>query len=145
EAKKVIHEFSPIFESDEIVIIGQNIKFDLLMLKQYGIELKGKLFDTMLAHYLIQPDMRHNMNILSETYLNYSPISIETLIGKKGKAQLSMRSVPMMQLLDYSAEDADVTIQLKNKFEPMLTETQTLKLFEEVEVPLVPVLAAMEA
>ena len=115
------------------------------VLKWYDIEIKGKLFDTMIAHYLIQPDMRHNMNLLSETYLNYSPVSIETLIGKKGKNQLSMRAVPVEQISEYAAEDADVTLQLEHKFVPMLKETGTQKLFDEVEIPLVPVLAAMEA
>ena len=144
EAQAVANEFKEIFENESIEKIGQNIKYDMSVLKWYDIEIKGKLFDTMIAHYLIQPDMRHNMNLLSETYLNYSPVSIETLIGKKGKNQLSMRSVPVEQISEYAAEDADVTIQLYEKFLPMLKETSTQKLFEEVEIPLVPVLCDME-
>jgi DNA polymerase-1 len=145
EAQKVVDEFKPLFANESITKIGQNIKYDMSVLKWYGIEIKGKLFDTMLAHFLIQPDMRHNMNALAEAYLNYSPVSIKTLIGKKGKDQLTMRDVPVESLVDYAAEDADVTLQLKEKFEPMLTQLQAAKLFEEVEVPLIPVLSAMEA
>jgi len=144
EAQAIANEFKEVFENESIEKIGQNIKYDMSVLKWYDIDIKGKLFDTMIAHYLIQPDMRHNMNILAETYLNYSPVSIETLIGKKGKNQLSMRTVPVEQICEYAAEDADVTIQLHNKFLPMLKDTSTQKLFEEVEIPLVPVLAAME-
>lgn len=145
EAQSLINEFKPVYEHEQISKIGQNIKYDLSVLKWYGIELKGKLFDTMLAHFLIKPEMRHNMNVLAETYLGYSPVSIETLIGKKGKGQLSMRDVPLDQIKEYAAEDADVTLQLKHKFEPMLLHTATQKLFEEVEIPLIPVLADMEA
>lgn len=145
EAQAIATEFKEIFEDEKIEKIGQNIKYDMSVLKWYDIEIKGKLFDTMIAHYLIQPDMRHNMNLLAETYLNYSPVSIETLIGKKGKDQLSMRTVPVEQICEYAAEDADVTIQLHDTFLPMLKETETSKLFEEVEMPLVPVLSAMEA
>ncbi|MFI5164921.1 MAG: DNA polymerase, partial [Bacteroidia bacterium] len=145
EAQAITNEFKEIFEDEEIEKIGQNIKYDMSVLKWYDIEIKGKLFDTMIAHYLIQPDMRHNMNLLSETYLNYSPVSIETLIGKKGKNQQSMRSVPLEQISEYAAEDADVTIQLYNKFTPMLKETGTQKLFHDVEIPLVPVLSDMES
>jgi len=144
DAHAIANEFREVFENEKIEKIGQNIKYDMSVLKWYDIEIKGKLFDTMIAHYLIQPDMRHNMNLLSTTYLNYSPVSIETLIGKKGKNQLSMRSVPIEQISEYAAEDADVTIQLYDKFLPMLKETSTQKLFEEVEIPLVPVLADME-
>jgi len=145
EAQQLVNEFKPFFESSSNLKIGQNIKYDLLVLKKYGVELKGHLFDTMIAHFLIQPDMRHNMNVLAETYLNYSPVSIETLIGKKGKDQLSMRSVDIEQIKEYAAEDADITLQLKNVFEPMLNDTHTKKLFEEIEIPLIPVLADMEA
>lgn len=145
EAHAIVHEFREVFEDEKIEKTGQNIKYDMSVLKWYDIEIKGKLFDTMIAHYLIQPDMRHNMNVLAETYLNYSPVSIETLIGKKGKGQLSMRSVPVEQVSEYAAEDADITLQLEKKFMPMLKETVTKKLFEEVEMPLVPVLSAMEA
>lgn len=145
EAEELVNEFKPFYENEQIIKIGQNIKYDLSVLKWYGIELKGKLFDTMLAHFLIKPEMRHNMNVLSETYLGYSPVSIETLIGKKGKAQLSMRDVPLEQIKEYAAEDADVTLQLKQKFEPLLQNTATQQLYEEVEIPLIPVLADMEA
>lgn len=145
EAQLLINEFKPIYENPDLTKIGQNIKYDLSVLKWYGVELKGKLFDTMLAHFLIKPEMRHNMNVLSETYLGYSPVSIETLIGKKGKGQLSMREVPLDQIKEYAAEDADVTLQLKQKFEPLLEGTGTQKLFEEIEIPLIPVLADMEA
>jgi len=145
EAHAITDEFKEIFENEKIEKIGQNIKYDMSVLKWYDIEIKGKLFDTMIAHYLIQPDMRHNMNILAETYLNYSPISIETLIGKRGKEQLSMRSVPVEQIFEYAAEDADITLHLEKKFAPMLKEAEAKKLFEEVEMPLVPVLSAMEA
>jgi DNA polymerase-1 len=145
DAQQLVNEFKTVFNNENIIKIGQNIKYDLAVLKNYGIEIKGKLFDTMVAHFLIQPEMRHNMNVLAETYLNYSPVSIETLIGKKGKEQLSMRSVPLEEIKEYAAEDADITLQLKNKFEPMLNDSHTKKLFEEIEIPLIPVLAAMEA
>ena len=145
EAQEVVNEFKSLFANEAITKIGQNIKYDLSVLKWYGVEIKGKLFDTMVAHFLIQPDMRHNMNVLAETYLHYSPVSIETLIGKKGKDQTSMRDVASELIKEYAGEDADITLQLKNKFEPMLAETQTTKLFEEIEIPLIPVLAAMEA
>ncbi len=145
EAQSIINEFKPVYENEKIQKIGQNIKYDLSVLKWYDVTLKGKLFDTMLAHFLIKPEMRHNMNVLSETYLGYSPVSIETLIGKKGKGQLNMRDVPVEQIKEYAAEDADVTLQLKEKFEPMLKSTSTQELFEEVEIPLIPVLADMEA
>ncbi|MES2396945.1 MAG: DNA polymerase I, partial [Bacteroidota bacterium] len=145
EAKLLVNEFKPLFENETITKIGQNIKYDLAILKRYDIEIKGKLFDTMVAHFLIQPDMRHNMNVLAETYLNYSPVSIETLIGKKGKEQLGMRSVPIEEIKEYAGEDADITLQLKNIFDPMLVDAQIKKLFDEIEIPLIPVLAAMEA
>ncbi len=145
ETQAIVNEFKSVFENEKITLIGQNIKYDLLVLKKYGIHLKGKLFDTMVAHFLIQPEMRHNMNVLAETYLNYSPVSIETLIGKKGKGQISMREVPLEIITEYAAEDADITLQLKKKFEGMLNTPATKKLFEEIEIPLIPVLAAMEA
>jgi DNA polymerase-1 len=116
----------------------------LKVLSKYGITIKGKLFDTMIAHYLINPDMRHNMDVLSETYLKYAPKSIETLIGKKGKNQLSMRDVNLEDIKEYAAEDADITFQLKEVFSPILDKAETKKLFEEIEIPLIPVLAAME-
>lgn len=145
ETQAIVNEFKSIFENEKITLIGQNIKYDLLVLKKYGIHLKGKLFDTMVAHFLIHPEMRHNMNVLAETYLNYSPVSIETLIGKKGKEQMSMREVPLEIITEYAAEDADITLQLKKKFEGMLNTSATKKLFEEIEIPLIPVLADMEA
>ncbi|MFN4027295.1 MAG: DNA polymerase I [Flavobacterium sp.] len=145
EAKLLADKFKPFFENEAIEKIGQNMKYDLKVLAKYGIQIKGKLFDTMIAHYLINPDMRHNMDVLSETYLKYSPKSIETLIGKKGKNQLSMREVPLEDIKEYAAEDADVTLQLKEHFQPILEKVGTKKLFDEIEIPLVPVLADMEA
>jgi DNA polymerase-1 len=121
------------------------MKFDIAVLGNYGIEIAGPTFDTMLAHYLIEPDMRHNMDLLAQTYLEYSPVSIETLIGKKGKAQTSMRTAPLEEIKEYAAEDADITLQLRQILEPKLVETETLKIFNEIEMPLVPVLAGMEA
>lgn len=144
EAFALAQKFKPFFENDTIEKIGQNLKYDLKILTNYGINVKGKLFDTMLAHYLINPDMRHNMDVLSETYLKYSPRSIETLIGKKGKNQSSMRDVPLEDIKEYAAEDADITWQLKQIFCPILEKAETKKLFDEIEIPLVPVLAAME-
>ncbi len=145
ETLQIITEFKPVFENPGIEKIGQNLKFDISILKWYDIEVKGKLFDTMLAHYLLQPDMRHNMDILAESYLNYKPVPIEALIGKKGKDQLSIRLVDTDVIKEYAAEDADVTFQLKQVFKPLLEETKTMGLFNEIEVPLVPVLASMEA
>jgi len=144
EAQELANKFKPFFENEDIEKIGQNIKYDLKILSNYGIQVKGKLFDTMIAHYLINPDMRHNMDVLSETYLKYSPKSIETLIGKKGKNQQSMRDVALEEIKEYAAEDADVTLQLKEIFSPILDKAETKKLFEEIEIPLIPVLAAME-
>lgn len=144
EAQILIEKLRPFFENEEIEKVGQNLKYDIKILSRYGIEIKGKLFDTMIAHYLINPDMRHNMDILSETYLKYSPKSIETLIGKKGKNQKSMRDIAVEEVKEYAVEDADVTFQLKETFEPVLELTQTRKLFDEIEIPLVPVLASME-
>ncbi len=144
EAQILVDKFKPFFENEAIEKIGQNIKYDLKILSRYGVQIKGKLFDTMIAHYLINPDMRHNMDVLSETYLKYSPKSIETLIGKKGKNQLSMRDVALEEIKEYAAEDADITFQLKQNFSPILDKAETKKLFVEIEIPLIPVLAAME-
>jgi DNA polymerase-1 len=144
EATALIDKFRPFFENETIEKIGQNLKYDLKILSNYNIIVKGKLFDTMIAHYLINPDMRHNMDILSETYLKYSPKSIEDLIGKKGKNQLSMRDVPLEDIKEYAVEDADITLQLKENFTLQLDKTETKKLFDEIEIPLVKVLAAME-
>ena len=144
EAQILVDKFKPFFESETIEKIGQNIKYDLKILSHYGVQIKGKLFDTMIAHYLINPDMRHNMDVLSETYLKYSPKSIEDLIGKKGKNQKSMRDIALEEIKEYAAEDADVTFQLKQNFSPILDKADTKKLFDEIEIPLIPVLAAME-
>jgi DNA polymerase-1 len=144
DAQDLIDKFIPFFENESIEKIGQNLKYDLKILSNYNINVEGKLFDTMIAHYLINPDMRHNMDILSETYLKYSPKSIETLIGKKGKNQKSMRDVDLEEIKEYAAEDADVTFQLKQLFSVELEKTETKKLFEEIEIPLVKVLADME-
>ncbi|GAB3710238.1 DNA polymerase I [Flavobacterium koreense] len=144
EAQVLVDKFKPFFESESIEKIGQNIKYDLKILSNYGVQIKGKLFDTMIAHYLINPDMRHNMDVLSETYLKYSPKSIEDLIGKKGKNQKSMRDVALEEIKEYAAEDADITYQLKQNFSPILDKAETKKLFDEIEIPLIPVLASME-
>jgi DNA polymerase-1 len=144
EVMPILEEFRPVWESEYIVKVGQNIKYDMLILKWYGINLKGRLFDTMLAHYLIDPDTRHNMDVLSENYLGYSPISITTLIGAKGKNQGTMRDVPVENVVDYAAEDADVTLQLADVFEPMLKELNAEQLATEVENPLIYVLADIE-
>ena len=144
EAQTLIEKFRPFFENESIEKIGQNIKYDLKILSNYNLQVKGKLFDTMIAHYLINPDMRHNMDVLSETYLKYTPKSIETLIGKKGKGQLSMRDVPLEDIKEYATEDADITFQLAAHFQPILEKVGTKKLFDEIEIPLVPVLADME-
>ncbi len=142
--QSVINEFRPVLEHPEILKIGQNIKYDLLVLKNYNITVQGPLFDTMLAHYLIEPDMRHNMDALAEIYLNYSCISIEELIGKKGSRQKNMKDVPVEQVAEYAAEDADITFRLKKIFEQKLQESQVISLFAKVEVPLIGVLANME-
>ena len=144
EAQNLIEKLRPFLENETIEKIGQNLKYDLKILANYNLDVKGPLFDTMIAHYLINPDMRHSMDILSETYLNYSPKSIEDLIGKKGKNQKSMRDVDLEEVKEYAVEDADVTFQLKEFFTSELDKTETKKLFTEIEIPLVKVLAAME-
>ncbi|TFF34241.1 DNA polymerase I [Mucilaginibacter psychrotolerans] len=144
EILKIVAEFKPVLEDEQIGKIGQNLKFDILMLKWYGIEIKGKLFDTMMAHYVIDPDTRHNMDILSENYLNYKPVSITELIGPKGKNQGTMRDVEIEKIKDYAAEDADVTLQLKSIFEPKIKEAGAEKLLNEIENPLIYVLADVE-
>jgi len=143
ETASILNEFRPFFESD-IEKIGHNLKYDIKVLSNYNIDVKGKLFDTMIAHYLINPDMRHNMDILSETYLNYQPVSITELIGKKGKNQLSMRAVPIADQTEYAVEDADITLQLKEHFSKELESGKLTELFNNVELPLVSVLTAME-
>lgn len=145
EAVEIVKEFAGVFADESIGKTGQNIKYDISVLKWYEINVNGPLFDTMIAHYLIEPDMRHNMDFLARTYLNYEPVSIESLIGKKGKSQLSMRDADPEKLKDYACEDADITLQLRIALEPLLTETGTRALFDEIEMPLVKVLAAMEA
>ncbi|MCX2431783.1 DNA polymerase I [Pedobacter sp. GR22-10] len=144
EAQAIVDEFRVVLENPEIEKIGQNTKYDILVLKWYGVEVQGKIFDTMLAHYLIDPDTRHGMDILAENYLSYSPISITKLIGPKGKNQGTMRDVPVEDVVDYAAEDADVTLQLAQIFEPKLVELNAAKLAEEIENPLVYVLADIE-
>ncbi len=144
DAKKLVHQFKPILENENITKIGQNIKFDQLVLKWYDVDVKGVFFDTMLAHYLIDADTKHNMNVLAENYLGYSPVSIEELIGKKGPKQGTMRDVPMEQIKEYAAEDADITLQLYNVFKKEIDNTHLHKLFYDVETPLVPVLTDME-
>ncbi|GAB4050942.1 DNA polymerase I [Spirosoma litoris] len=144
EAQSIVDQFKPVFENATISKIGQNLKYDLLMLKKYGVEVQGKLFDTMIAHYLIEPEMRHNMDMMAMTYLNYSPVEIESLIGKKGKGQLTMRDVDIQKVVDYAAEDADITLQLKDVFAPRLEKDSLHKLFDQVEMPLVQVLTDLE-
>ncbi|NNF82601.1 MAG: DNA polymerase I, partial [Flavobacteriaceae bacterium] len=144
EADKVLERLRPFFENEAIEKVGQNLKYDIKVLDKYNLAVKGPLFDTMLAHYLINPDMRHNMDVLSEAYLNYNPIKIETLIGKKGKNQLSMREVAIDRITEYAVEDADITYQLKDHFEKELADANTRKLFDEIEIPLLRVLADME-
>ena len=143
-AQHILGKLKPLFEDPTITWIGQNLKYDFLVLKWYGVELKGKTFDTMLAHYVIEPEGRRSMDILSEQFLGYEPVSIETLIGKKGKNQGTMRDVPMEQITEYAAEDADITLQLKECFEPLLAKRNVQRVFEEVENPLMQVLVDME-
>ena len=144
ETKAILEDFRTLFENESIEKIGHNLKYDIKVLSNYNIAVKGKLFDTMIAHYLINPDMRHNMDILAETYLNYQCISITELIGKKGKNQLSMRQVPLENQTEYAVEDADITLQLKEHFSKELELGNLTKLFNEIEVPLVSVLTSME-
>ncbi len=144
EAQVLIEELRPFFENENIEKIAQNIKYDTKVLHKYNLQVKGKYFDTMIAHYLLQPDMRHNMDVLAETYLNYHPLSIEKLIGKKGKNQKSMRSVDLKQITEYAVEDADITFQLKEIFAKKLQEKKVEKLFQNIETPLISVLAKME-
>jgi len=143
--QQLLQLFKPFFENPHIEKVGQNLKYDISVLRWYDIRVSGPLFDTMIAHYLIEPDQRHNMDVLAENYLNYSPVSIETLIGKKGKNQGNMRDADPEAVKEYAAEDADITLQLKLLFEPMLEAMQLKRLFDEIEMPLVPVLASMEA
>ncbi|MFT6827078.1 MAG: DNA polymerase-1 [Roseivirga sp.] len=144
ETQAILEEFRPVFENESILKIAQNAKYDIQVLKNYGIEVKGPIFDTMIAHYLIDPDTRHNMDTLAENYLNYTPVSITELIGKAGVNQGNMKDVAIHKVVEYAGEDADITLQLKQKFAPMLEEGNVTKLFTEVEIPLVTVLADIE-
>ena len=144
EAMKVLEIFRPVYESERILKIGQNVKYDLEVLANYGIELKGEMFDTMIAHYLLQPELRHNMDYMAEVYLNYQTIHIDELIGPRGKNQKSMRDVPPADVCEYASEDADITLQLYNALEPKLKESDLYPLFRDIEMPLVRVLAEME-
>ena len=144
EALKIVNEFKELLENEQTVKVGQNIKYDMLVLSNYGVEVKGPLFDTMIAHYVLQPELRHNMDYLAEIYLNYQTIHIEELIGQKGKNQGNMRNLSPQQIYKYACEDADVTLKLKNRLEQELKEQGAEKLFYEIEMPLVPVLAYME-
>ena len=144
EAKKQLEVFNPFFENEEIQKVGQNLKYDIKVLRNYEVTVNGPIFDTMLAHYLINPDLRHNVNILAETYLNYQPISIEKLIGKKGKNQKSMRDTSLEDQTEYAVEDADITFQLKELFEKELASNNLSNLFNDIEIPLMSVLAEME-
>lgn len=144
KTKKTVHHFKPVLENKTILKIGQNIKFDMLVMRRYEVHVTGPLYDTMLAHYLVEPDLKHGMDYLSETYLGYTPVHIDELIGKKGKNQGSMRDVPLEKIAEYAAEDADVTLQLKNKIAPMVIKREVTPVLEKIETPLVPVLADME-
>lgn len=144
EAKAVCAEFQAIFSDEKKTLVAQNLKYDLCIMLRYGVAISAKTFDTMIAHYLINPDMRHGMDLLSETYLGYQPQSITELIGKKGKNQGNMKDVALDKVTEYAGEDADITLQLFEKFGPLLDEVEARKLFNEVEMPLIPVLGAME-
>ncbi len=144
EALRIVNIFKPVYENDEILKIGQNLKYDLEVLRNYNVCLRGKMWDTMIAHYLIQPELRHNMDYLAEIYLNYQTIHIDELIGPRGKNQRSMRSLPPSQVYEYACEDADITHRLKNKLEPELKKIGAEYLFYNIEMPLMPVLAEME-
>jgi DNA polymerase-1 len=144
EALKRVSLFKELFATADILKIGQNMKFDILMLTRYGIEIKGEYFDTMVAHYLIQPDLRHNLDYLSDVYLNYKKVATEELIGKRGKNQLSMRDVELEQIKEYACEDADITFQLKEILDQELIKSNLKELFATVEMPLLKVLVQME-
>ncbi|MFM1876322.1 MAG: polymerase [Bacteroidota bacterium] len=144
EAKNICAEFQSIFSDKSKTLVAQNLKYDLCVLQRYGLTISARTFDTMIAHYLINPDMRHGMDLLSETYLGYKPQSITELIGKKGKNQGNMKDVALEEVKEYAAEDADITLQLYQKFDSLLDELEVRKLFNEVEMPLIPVLGAME-
>ena len=145
EALKIVNEFRPLFENEKIDKVGQNIKYDMIVLQNYGVQVKGSLFDTMLAHYVLQPELRHNMDYLAEIYLHYKTIHIDELIGPKGKGQKSMRDLSLSEVYRYACEDADVTLKLKNVLEKELKEQGVEHLFYEIEMPLVPVLVNIES
>ncbi len=144
EAQKIVDTFKPLFENEQTLKVGQNIKYDMLVLRRYGVEVKGSLFDTMIAHYVLQPEQQHGMDYLAEVYLKYETIKIEELIGPKGKNQRNMRSLPPAEVYKYACEDADVTLKLKNQLEAELERSDCKELFYQIEMPLVPVLAYME-
>ncbi len=144
EAQNIVNRFKAIYENPNTLKVGQNIKYDLEVLRNYGIALQGPLFDTMVAHYLLQPELRHNMDFMAEVYLNYETVHIDALIGPKGKAQKNMRELAPSEVYNYACEDADITLQLKNVLQPKLVEAGVERLFNEVEMPLIPVLAEME-
>lgn len=144
EAQKIVNKFKPVFENEKTVKVGQNIKYDMLVLSNYGVEIRGRMFDTMIAHYVLQPELHHGMDYLAEVYLKYETIKIEELIGPKGKNQKNMRDLPPSAVYKYACEDADVTLKLKHILEKKLKEQGVEALFEEIEMPLVPVLAYME-
>ena len=144
EAQAMVNIFKPLYENEGIVKVGQNIKYDYMVLRRYGIDLQGPMFDTMLAHYIVQPELRHNMDYMAETLLNYKTIHIDELIGQKGKNQKSMRDLSPAEICDYASEDADITLQLRNVLEPQLKEVGGERLFYDIEMPLVKVLADME-
>ncbi|MFZ6053126.1 DNA polymerase I [Halocola ammonii] len=144
EITEKVESFRKIFEDEKKTVVAQNLKYDLKMLRRYGFDIKNKVFDTMLAHYLINPEMKHNMDLLAETYLNYQPVSISTLIGKKGKNQKSMADLDPKEVYEYAAEDADITLQLKEKFQGEIDKNHLKDLFEKIEVPLIHVLSDME-
>ena len=144
EALRIVNIFKPLYEDEKILKVGQNLKYDLEVLRNYGIELKGKMWDTMIAHYLIQPELRHNMDYMAEVYLHYKTIHIDEFIGPKGKNQRSMRDLDPKDVYEYACEDADITLQLKNKLEPELKKHDCEQLFYDIEMPLMPVLAEME-
>lgn len=144
QAQIIVNIFKPLFENPSITKIGQNLKYDLMVLRKYDVHLSGEMFDTMIAHYLIQPELRHNMDYMAEIYLNYKTIHIDELIGPKGKNQKSMRSLSPSEVYEYACEDADITLRLKNKLEAELEKSGAMKLFREIEMPLMPVLAEIE-
>ena len=144
EAQNIVNRFKAIYENTKTLKVGQNIKYDLEVLRSYGVALQGPLFDTMVAHYLLQPELRHNMDFMAEVYLNYETVHIDALIGPKGKAQKNMRELAPSEVYNYACEDADITLQLKNVLQPKLVEAGVERLFNEVEMPLIPVLAEME-